>query len=111
MNRGDLFLLKQTAENPKKRPVVIVSRDELNGGHSVVVVPFYSQQLEKRKRMNWCAFFQAGEGGLNKDCVAKCDEISSLDKTELDIPNGRIGKFKPPQMERLMNAIKWSLRL
>ena len=110
---GDLYLLKGNENDPddKKRPVLIVSRDTLNGGNSVLAIPFYSQQLEKRRNQPWCDFFTKEEGGLSKDCVAKTDELTTLDKTELDLVRGKIGKFKPPQMERVLNAVKYTLRI
>jgi mRNA-degrading endonuclease toxin of MazEF toxin-antitoxin module len=108
--RGQLFVQKPDNQG-KRRPIVIVSHNTLNGGHSVVAVPFYSQQLAKRKTQPWCAFFSAGEGGLTVDCVAKADEIALIDKTDIDLAKGLIGAFDPAQMARLEAAIRWALIL
>ena len=108
--RGELFLLKPDHLG-KQRPVVIVSRDALNGGHSVLAVPFYSQQLSKRQAQSWCAFFRAGEGGLSLDCVAKTDEVSLIDKLDVDLAAGPIGRFDKSQLDRVIQAIKWSLEI
>ena len=105
-----MFLLKPDAES-KQRPIVIVSRDPLNGGHSVLAVPFYSQQLSKRKDQDWCEPFYAGEGGLDRDCVAKADEVSLIDKLDIDLARGALGEFDGPQMTRLARAIRWSLHI
>jgi len=48
VQRGQVLLTKPD-EFGKQRPVVVVSRDQLNNGDAVLVVPFYSQQLEKRR--------------------------------------------------------------
>ena len=75
----------------------------------VVVVPFYSQQLEKRKRKKYCAFFSAGEGDLDRDCVAKADEIAMIQKTDLQLSH-RIGRFNAAQMSRIIEAIRYVIR-
>lgn len=97
MQRGQIFLLKPD-QFGKQRPVVIVSRDPLNAGHSVIAVPFYSQQLQKRAQQPWCVLFKAGEGGLTMDCVAKTDQLSLIDKVSIDIAKGPIGAFDTAQM-------------
>ncbi len=94
----------------KDRPIVVVSRDDLNRGECVLAVPFYSQQLEKRKKFGFCAFFNSGEGGLLSDCVAKGDEITLLDKDEIDFPRGILGTFTAPQMVRVVNAVRYAMR-
>jgi mRNA-degrading endonuclease toxin of MazEF toxin-antitoxin module len=103
--RGQLYRLKD------RRPIVIVSRDRLNGGHSVLAVPFYSQQLEKRSQQAWCALFHSGEGGLDRDCVAKADQVTLVDKCDINLAEGPIGQFDEAQMARLIRAVKWSLCL
>lgn len=110
VQRGEIYKLKADGTG-KQRPVVIVSRDDLNGGHSVLAVPFYSQQLDKRSQQAWCAFFAAGEGGLSKDCVAKTDQVSVIDKLDLELQSGPVGIFDDAQIQRLMTALKWSLQI
>lgn len=105
---SQLYLLKKNDQG-KQRPILVISRNQLNGGHSVSTVPFYSQQLEKRKSQPWCAFFHKGEGGLDKDCVAKPDEMTPLDKTYIDFARGTIGEFDEHQMERVLNALRWAV--
>ncbi|MBS0266191.1 MAG: type II toxin-antitoxin system PemK/MazF family toxin [Planctomycetes bacterium] len=106
--RGQLFWLKADHVG-KPRIIVIVSNNTLNGGHCVLAVPFYSQQLEKRSAQAWCVLFARHEGGLEKDCVAKCDEISLVDKIDIDFSRGLVGTFDEGQMQRVINAIKWSI--
>lgn len=106
--RGELYRLKGD-DLGKQRPVIVISNETLNGGHSVVAVPFYSQQLAKRAQQPWCVMYSAGEGGLDKDCVAKTDEITLIDKLEIDLASGRIGRFSDEQIDRLVTALKWSL--
>lgn len=109
MERGQLYLLKPDPEG-KQRPVVIVSRDDLNRGHSVVAMPCYSQQLEKRSKLKYCVLLHAGDGNLDKDCVVKADEISYLEKAELDLNRGPIGRLKPDKMAQIMTALRYVVR-
>ena len=110
--RGQLFLLLPDADDPeqKQRPVVIISRDDLNGGHSVLAIPFYSQQLDKRRSQENCVFFRAGEGGLSKACVAKPPPPQLIRKTELDSTIGPIGRFNAAQMAKRVLAVRYSVR-
>ena len=102
-NRGEIYLLKKD-ETGKSRPIVILSNNSLNGGHSVVAVPFYSQQLEKRSKQPWCAVFSAGEGGLDRDCVAKTDEITLIDKLHINLAAGPIGELDEDQLNRIVTC-------
>jgi mRNA-degrading endonuclease toxin of MazEF toxin-antitoxin module len=109
-NRGEIYALKGGPDSGgKRRPVLIISNDVLNGGHSVLAIPFYSQQLDKRRGQKWCAEFAAGEAGLAKDCVAKTDEITLIDKLDIDLANGYVGKLDDSQLQRVIEALKWSL--
>lgn len=109
MERGQIYLLKPDSQG-KQRPVVIVSRDDLNRSHSVVAMPCYSQQLEKRSRLKYCVLLCAGDGNLGKDCVVKADEISYLEKTELDLARGAVGRLKPEKMAQIMAALRYVVR-
>ncbi len=109
--RGELYRLKKRGADGKARPVLVVSRDALNRGHSLLVVPFYSQQLDQRSTLPWCSLFQIGEGGLDRKCVAKADELSRIDKLLVDLAAGPIGQFNPAQMGRVVEAMLWALQL
>ncbi|HEX7380253.1 MAG TPA: type II toxin-antitoxin system PemK/MazF family toxin [Pirellulales bacterium] len=109
MERGQVFLLNPDADG-KQRPMVVVSRDELNRGHSVIVMPCYSQQLDKRSKLRYCVFLEAGEGGLDKDCVVKADEIATLDKTRFDATRGALGRLKPKRMAEIAAALRYVVR-
>ncbi len=105
--RGELYRLKSPPA-AKPRVIVIISREPLNGGDAVLAVPFYSQQLEKRRQQEWCEMFYSGEGGLDKDCVAAGDQVTFTDKTLIDLTR-RIGKFDAAQLRRVLGAVKWAI--
>jgi mRNA-degrading endonuclease toxin of MazEF toxin-antitoxin module len=106
--RGEIYLVPFGQGKP--RPVVIISHDVLNGGDYVIVVPFTSQKLDVRKGLQSCVFFNAREGGLDKDCVAKADEIQRISKTEIDWRIGRIGRFSSEQMRKIVRAVRFVIQ-
>lgn len=106
--RGEIYRLRDD-EVGKPRPVVIVSRDEFNTGSDLLVVPFFSQQVTKRQDDLSCSEFGPTEGGLTVGCMAMCGYMQSIKKTELRQP--KLGSFNASQMERLMDAVKWTLDL
>lgn len=56
-----------------------------------------------------CAFFQQGEAGLDCDCVAQADKLTLLDKTQIDLAGGPLGRLDDAQMERVVRTVTWSL--
>jgi mRNA-degrading endonuclease toxin of MazEF toxin-antitoxin module len=69
---GEIYLAYGGGD--KYRPVLIVSRESLNRGNYIVAVPFTSTHFASRS--THCVAFQAGEFGLDKDCVAQAEAIS-----------------------------------
>lgn len=108
VQRGDVYFMPFGEGKP--RPVVVVSRDNANMGDCVVVVPFTTQRIEERKRLSWCAFFKAGEGGATVDRIAKADEITRVRKTEFDWKRGRITRLSEEQVQRVVLAIRHLIR-
>lgn len=107
--RGDIYWLPFGQEG-KERPVVVVSRDPLNEGDFVVVVPFTTQKLERRKLLKNCVFFRAGQCGLLEDCVAKADEITRILTTEINWQKGKLGRLLVPDMAKIVRAIRYVIR-
>jgi mRNA-degrading endonuclease toxin of MazEF toxin-antitoxin module len=106
--RGEIYFLP--FGDGKERPVVIVSRDILNTGDYVVVVPFTARKLDTRKGLQSCAFFERGEGGLKEDCVAKADEVTRIRKTEIDWTKSPMGRLRGEQMKRIVRAVRYVIR-
>jgi mRNA-degrading endonuclease toxin of MazEF toxin-antitoxin module len=115
LKRGEIYHLKGTGNateiDGKPRPILIVGRNELNGGHSVLAVPFYSQQLDRRSGFKSCVLFRAGDSSLLKDCVAKTDEITLVHMSKIDIAAGPVDTVSDRTMERIDDALRWSLGL
>ena len=73
------------------RTAVIVSTDGRNKyANDVVVVPTTSSpNLKPHPEMH--VHIPAGEGGLPKDSYAKCDQVTTIDKSLLDAATGPLG--------------------
>ena len=108
--RGEIYRVKADAVG-KPRPIVIVSRVELNGGKSVTVVPFSTQQIELRAQRPSCVLFEAGAGGLPERSIANCADVTLLPLSELDLRSGPLGRFNDAQMARISAALRWAMEL
>ena len=106
--RGQIYFLP--FGEGKRRPVVIVSRDSLNAGDSILIVPFTSQKLPERRQQAQCVFFEAGKYGLSEDCVAKTDEITRIPKSAIDWSRGVIGRLPNEEMLRIVRAVRYVMR-
>lgn len=89
----------------KDRPVVVVSREELNRGDYAHIVPFTTQHLDERRDSPSCVFFRAGEFGLDKDCVAQADSLALFYIVELQTDSGPIGALDDEAMRDVIRAI------
>jgi mRNA-degrading endonuclease toxin of MazEF toxin-antitoxin module len=81
VNPGEIYEVH--GRGGKTRPVVVVSREALNRGDYVVVVPFTSQKFEARKLLPNCVPFRAGESRFDRDCVAQAEALSQIPITAL----------------------------
>lgn len=108
LRRGQIFRLKSDSVG-KPRPVLIVSPAQLNVGIYINAIPFYSQQLDKRRGQAWCVFFQADEFGLEADCVAKADEVAQFKISELQIAEGELGQVDTARMALVDRALCFAL--
>lgn len=89
----------------KPRPLVVVSREELNRGDWVTIVPLTSANFEQRSRLPTCVAFRAGESNLPVNCVAQADAITILTKSDLLLERGRIGFLSDEAHRDLIRAI------
>lgn len=89
MRRGDVFVgdlaPRSGSEQGGLRPVVVVSHDGFNltpGWRSVVVVPL-STSPAQAGRGPTSVPIPAGAGGLRKDGIALCHQVTTLDRGKL----------------------------
>lgn len=100
---GDLYWAYMQPDD--RRPIIIVSRQELNLGKYVVAVPLTSTNLEKRWSLPNCVSFEAGSFGLKQNCVAQCEAITFIDKECIILNTGPIGRLDGEKWRSLVHAI------
>jgi mRNA-degrading endonuclease toxin of MazEF toxin-antitoxin module len=93
--RGEVWLLRVNPITPDDRhlprPVVIISTNPRNRAwDSIIVVPL-STGLEN-PHPKFHKPIPSGQGGLNRNTHARCDLVSNLDKSCLDLARGPLGK-------------------
>jgi mRNA-degrading endonuclease toxin of MazEF toxin-antitoxin module len=97
---GEIYLASTDAGI---RPVVVVSREELNRGNWIVAVLITSAKFSLRSSLPHCVPFQAGDFGLEKDCVAQAETISYIAVADLDLDHGVLGVIDEVRMRALSN--------
>lgn len=99
--RGEVYL----ADYDKLRPVAILSVNGLNRfAFDVCVVPFTTIQHGEFKIR---PAMRAGDGGLMRDCWAKCDQVTTLEKTILRYP--ALGVLSEATLRMIEERVKMAL--
>lgn len=74
----------QGSEQAGSRPVLVISREEINQTLPVVnVIPLTSQKSSHRRIYPNEVFLPAGSGGLKVNSIALCYQVRTLDKSRL----------------------------
>ena len=92
-------------EEAGPHPVIVVSREDLNRGRYAMVVVCTSARFALRSKLPNCVAFQAGQFGFSADCVAQCENMLSIDKTQLDLEAGPIGVLDRRALRKVVKAI------
>ena len=101
--RGEIYL----ASLDKDRPVLILSVDSLNRyALDVCVVPITSVQ---RSQFSMRVPLSKGEGGLHHNCWAKCDQVTTLEKSFLHAK--LFGTLPRGKLQQIENQVKLALSL
>lgn len=101
--RGEIYV----ANLDKPRPAIILSVEQLNR-HSldVCVIPITTKQ---HARFVLRVPLKKGEGGLDSDCWAKCDQVTTLEKAFLR-PR-RLGALSSAKLQEVEHQVKFALGL
>ena len=91
----------------KRRPAVILSIDALNR-HALDVCVVGLTTVE-HARFSMRVPIKAGDGGLDSDCWAKCDQVTTLEKALLQYP--AIGRLSEATFKRIQEQVRISLGL
>jgi mRNA interferase MazF len=91
----------------KQRPAVIISSNALNRhALDVCVVPLSTVE---HRAFSLRPKLRAGDGGLERDSWAKCDQVTTIEKTRAVYPP--LGVLSQATLERIHQAIKQALEL
>ncbi len=91
-----------------ERPALVVSRDELNRGRLILVVPCTSSFVKERAAYSNHVLFPAGVGGLTTDTIAQTHLIQPLEVSSLV---RRMGVLSQEQLAEVLLAIAWTIDL
>jgi len=104
---GEIYLADFPEAGP--HPVIVVSREELNRGRYALVAVCTSARFAVRSNLPSCVPFRAGQFGFTADCVAQCENILSIDKAQLYLAAGPIGRLDEPALRQVIKAIGYVL--
>ena len=104
IRRGHVYWAELPGQT-KRRPCVVVSADWLNEfALDVCGVPLTTVV---RAKFLLRVGLAAGEGGLAKPCWAKCDQVTTIEKSSLI--EGPLGRLPKPRLAELEAAILLAL--
>ena len=102
--RGEIYLVRLPGHlsDTKTRPALVVSMDVRNRlAHDVIVVPLSTTLRPAPTHV----LLPAGEGGLKDTSMAKCEQVTTLDKAFL-LRGPFAGSISPSLMQNIENAIQ-----
>lgn len=103
--RGEIWAVElpnQPADQQTPRPALVVSIDLRNRlARDVIVVPLTTNLSPLPTHI----FIPAGAGGQHQDSVAKCEQLTTLDK-QLLVNGPFAGRLPEPLMSEVVKAIR-----
>jgi mRNA-degrading endonuclease toxin of MazEF toxin-antitoxin module len=90
------------------RPVIIVSREQLNRGGLFLAVPVTASRVQERKRFANYVYLPEGSGGLREDSVAVTHLAQPVREEALQ---ARWGQLSVAQLAQVVLGIAWSIGL
>lgn len=106
VRQGDVWQIAFWEDD--ERPGVVVTRNELNKGALVLVVPCTASRVETRKLYTNNVFLPPGSGGLDKHSVAQVHLIQPVDKSYFLQKRGRLDDG---QLGEILRALAWAVDL
>lgn len=111
--RGEIYFVDlspvQGREQAGRRPVLVISRDEINQQPLVVTVVIGTKGENLRRDFPTNVRVPADVSGLPMETVFLCFQVRSLDQTRFSLR--RAGELPPEWMEKIDAAVRYSLNL
>ncbi|HEY7154134.1 MAG TPA: type II toxin-antitoxin system PemK/MazF family toxin [Gemmataceae bacterium] len=104
---GEIYMADFPQAGP--HPVIVISRESLNRGSYALVAVCTSARFAVRSTLSNCVPFRAGQFGFSADCVAQCENILSIEKSQLDLVAGPIGVLDDVALRDVIKAIGYAI--
>lgn len=106
--KGDIYRFRDggTIET-KPRPLLVLSRVELNGSKYLLVATFTSKKLDVRIGRKQFVLFERGEFGLTERCVLQLDAVSRVEFSEINTADGVIGRLTSDRLAAVDSALRY----
>jgi len=102
-HRGETCLVRLD----KDRPALVISSDLLNRhALDICVIPITSVE---HREFSLRVPLRAGEGGLHRPSWAKCDQVTTLEKSQIKYPP--LGRLSSATLSQIESALKVALDL
>jgi mRNA interferase MazF len=106
VRRGDVYDARldptEGSEQRGPRPVIIVSHDSINDHRRVVVVVPCTTRRLGRRLLPSQVVIDAGEGGLDVESVALCEQVRAIGKHRLFHFRGVLPRRTMARLERAL---------
>lgn len=105
--KGEIYLVNLTfkPQDSKNRPALVVSLDIRNKlAGDIIVVPLSTTLRQSPAHV----LFEEGEGGLSKSSMAKCEQVTTIDKSLL-VRGPFSGRISDSKMKEIEKAIMISI--
>ena len=113
IQRGEIYFVNlnpvEGSEQAGRRPVLVVSRDAINRLPLVVTVVVGTKGANISRDYPANVRVSPAESGLPMETVFLCFQLRSLDPKRF--PTNPVGKLAEATMERIENAVRYSLSL
>jgi mRNA interferase MazF len=114
VRRGEIYLAelkpRSGSEQQGRRPVIVVSHDSFNQiktWRSTIVVPLSTSKNQARRGPT-AVPVPEGMGGINRDSLALCHQLTTLDRSKL---TQRLGLLPDSLLHAVEEGIKVALDL
>lgn len=100
---GEVYMADFAQAGP--HPIIVISREDLNRGNYALAVVCTSSRYALRSALPNCVPFRAGQFGFAVDCVAQCENILSIELSQLDLVAGPVGILDDATLRDVIKAI------
>lgn len=114
MKRGDIYVAdlqpRSGSEQKGKRPVLVISHDNFNkvaAWKSIIVLPI-STSTNQAQRGPTAIFLPKNSGGIDKDSIVLCHQVTTLDRSKL---SQYLGSLSADQLSEVEKGLKAAMDL